>query len=133
MPDHPKIGYAGLGEIGLAMAINLVEYIKLQDLPPLAVWDESKDKYDKIHGSVGVDKLEDLITLKGCAIIFIHFPADISRDHRNVLLVCMEIEGKKGGIIVDQSKLHPKDSGMWSHLSTPPHLTIDAHGDRAST
>lgn len=105
MPDYPKIGYAGLGDIGLPLAINLAEYVKLNNLPPLAVWDKLKGKYAKIHGSVGVDKLEDL--QKGCDILFINLPTDDPDDHCNVLFGRTGRSAKKGIIIVDQSKLHP--------------------------
>lgn len=128
MPDHPQIGYVGLGNIGLPMAVNISEYIKLNNLPPLAVWNRSADKYAKVPDCVGVDRIEELISKSDCDIIFTSYPNDeIATYLCPKLAMCIQQKGKTGVIIVDQSTLHPKTSG------TPPRthpclFSLDADG-----
>ena len=113
MPDHPQIGYVGLGNIGLPMAINITEYIKLHDLPPLAVWNRSADKYAMVPDCVGVEKIEELISKSGCDIIFTSFFNDEAATYLcPKLAMCIQQKGKTGVIIVDQSTLDPDTSGM---------------------
>ncbi|WVW83946.1 hypothetical protein I302_105969 [Kwoniella bestiolae CBS 10118] len=41
-----RIGYIGLGAMGLPISINLTKYIKSNNLPPMIVWNRSPAKYE---------------------------------------------------------------------------------------
>lgn len=110
MSQMPKmIGYLGLGNMGFPIANNLIAYIEQNQLPPLVVWNRSKDKYAKIPSAQGVELPEDVLAA-GCDVVFTSFANDQAATEVYEKLFTAAAE--KGAVIfVDQSTLDPKTSG----------------------
>lgn len=107
-----NIAYLGLGNMGLPMAINLTEYIKLNKLSPLKVWNRSMEKYKLIEGAEGVQDAASVVHM-GCNVIFTSFANDaVAEDVYETLFSACSRLWQEQVIFIDQSTLMPKKSGM---------------------
>jgi 3-hydroxyisobutyrate dehydrogenase-like beta-hydroxyacid dehydrogenase len=123
MARRLRIGYIGLGNIGLPMAANLIEYIQLHRESRLVVWNRTKDKYDLLPDARGVEDLDDLFSTQ-CNVIFTSFANDsVAEEVYATVFTKAQNAGTGDKIFVDQSTLNPKTSGMLSlSLTGPSHL-----------
>lgn len=95
-----RIGFCGLGIMGLPMAINLIKKLDT----PIVGYDivESKRIKIKEEGGISVDDVDEIY--KNCDLIFLCLPSDeLVRDSINRIV---EI-GRQGTIIVDLSSSSP--------------------------
>ena len=95
-----KIGFIGMGIMGLPMAINLVKKGK-QDVVGFDVVQEKKDIF-KENGGIPVDNTDDIIN--GCDIIFLCLPTnDLVKSNIQRILDSK----REGTIIIDLSSTSP--------------------------
>ncbi|OCF36815.1 hypothetical protein I316_01411 [Kwoniella heveanensis BCC8398] len=57
-PALTRIGYIGLGSMGIPIARNLIKYISANKLEPLTVWNRSKVKYQTLSSSSSSENTE---------------------------------------------------------------------------
>jgi len=69
--DNGRLGWIGLGSMGLAMASNLQKHLKDKALPPLRFWNRTLSRGDalKEHGGTACESVEELV--QNCDVIFI--------------------------------------------------------------
>lgn len=123
MASRMRIGYIGLGNIGLPMAANLIEYIQLHQESRLVVWNRTKDKYELLPNACGVEDLDAFFGTQ-CNVIFTSFANDSVAEEVYATLFTKAQNDRTGDkIFVDQSTLNPKTSGISSlSLTEPYHL-----------
>ncbi|WVQ99436.1 hypothetical protein IAU59_006571 [Kwoniella sp. CBS 9459] len=118
----PRIGYIGLGSMGLPIARNLIKYISANNLQPLSVWNRSKEKYESLK-NVNPDghNAEDLSeVVERCDLVFTSLINDqAAQEVYGALFKAAEKrrtgaiqEGDRGVIFVDQSSLKAVTSGQ---------------------
>lgn len=77
-PENPRLGWIGLGSMGLAMATNIQKHIQQQHnrLPPLKYWNRTLARGKPLEelGATACDTIADLV--QSCDVIFIsvNFP-----------------------------------------------------------
>jgi len=123
-----RIGYVGLGNMGIHMCANLGKYAAANGLPPLTVWNRSPDKYEQLSkedvpNAHFAKSLEDLAPR--CDLIFGCLLNDaVAQETYEKLFKT----AKAGTIFADQSSLNPKTSAKLEaqaketgliYLSTP--------------
>lgn len=109
MPSMTRtVGYVGLGNMGSQMALNLANYARDQDWPPIQVWNRSPEKSDPFRGhghAVVSDSIQSLV--EACDIVHMALANDevASSVVRSIIGV-----NKKGLILADHSTLFPTTS-----------------------
>jgi 3-hydroxyisobutyrate dehydrogenase-like beta-hydroxyacid dehydrogenase len=53
-PASPRMGWIGLGSMGLAMATNLQNHLSRNDLPPLRYWNRTAARGEPLRALGGV-------------------------------------------------------------------------------
>lgn len=95
-----KIGFIGLGIMGLPMAVNMVKKSG-QLVMGFDIFEEKRNIF-KENGGISVDKAENIYNC--CDVIFLSLPTnDLVRSNINGILT----SGKKGTVIVDLSSTAP--------------------------
>jgi 3-hydroxyisobutyrate dehydrogenase-like beta-hydroxyacid dehydrogenase len=69
--DSLRLGWIGLGSMGLAMATNIQKHLKEKDLPSLKYWNRTLSRGDPLKelGGNPCPSIEELV--QGCDIVFI--------------------------------------------------------------
>ncbi|WVF71494.1 hypothetical protein IAT40_006300 [Kwoniella sp. CBS 6097] len=116
-----RIGYIGLGSMGLPIARNLIKYINANQLQPLTVWNRSKEKYDSLKSDnpegFYAENLADVV--ERCDLVFTSLINDqAAQEVYGELFKAAEKRrasskaDEEGGVIfVDQSSLKAVTSG----------------------
>ncbi|WVR07075.1 hypothetical protein IAU60_004114 [Kwoniella sp. DSM 27419] len=109
-----RLGYIGLGSMGLPMAINLTKYISSNGLTPLSVWNRSTSKYDKLRegapATYFAERMEELVGR--CDVIFTSLINDQAAEEVFGKLFAAVKGGEgKGILFVDQSSLKALTTG----------------------
>ncbi|KAA8625515.1 MmsB 3-hydroxyisobutyrate dehydrogenase [Pyrenophora tritici-repentis] len=109
LPKELRLGWIGLGSMGLAMATNMQNYITQQILPPLKYWNRTLSRGDtlKVNGAVPSSSIVDLF--QQCDIIFISVSDDTVLQSIVTTLLASNptLDGK---IILDTTTVHPSTS-----------------------
>ncbi|OCF74583.1 hypothetical protein I204_04962 [Kwoniella mangroviensis CBS 8886] len=114
MSSPLRIGYIGLGAMGLPISINLTKYIKANNLPPMTVWNRSPAKYDLLrphapatHFAESVEEVVEKSDMVFSMLIDDKAAQDVFTKAFNHL----EKKERKGLVFVDQSSLKAITSG----------------------
>ncbi|CAI7597543.1 unnamed protein product [Penicillium glandicola] len=111
-PSTLRIGWYGLGSMGLGMSLNLQKYLQTNNLSPLHYSNRTLSKGDVLHdeGAVPEEKFEDLV--RNSDVIFTMISNDdVLTELLNKALVVGD--SLKGKIFVDTSTIHP-DTSEWA-------------------
>jgi 3-hydroxyisobutyrate dehydrogenase-like beta-hydroxyacid dehydrogenase len=141
MSDPPRtelllrISYVGLGNIGLPVAQNLVNYNPRHQLK---VWNRAKEKYDLLN-AYGCDHIEELLNEEhswvsddrrsdenpkwshGVHVIFTSLANDAVAlgIYEKLMVAARKMEEGARVIFVDQSTLHPDTAGKFNPPDSP--------------
>ncbi|KAL2839604.1 3-hydroxyisobutyrate dehydrogenase [Aspergillus pseudoustus] len=116
--NQPKIGWIGLGSMGLAMALNLQKHLTSNTAPPLRIYNRTASRAQSLveNGSVQRPSIPDLI-----ADVDICFTS-VSDDNAAKSIIgallgnvsdAQQATNLQGKIIVDTSTVHP-DISSWA-------------------
>ena len=102
-----KIAYAGLGNMGLAIAPHLSKWAK-ENGAQFAVWNRTQAKYDELRPNVAEDTqcATDLKDLADSDIVFL----SVLNDAATQSVVQTLTDAGFKGIFVDQSSVRPNTS-----------------------
>ncbi|CAG7998347.1 unnamed protein product [Penicillium olsonii] len=108
----PRVGWYGLGSMGLGMSLNLQKHIKANALPPLRYSNRTLSKGDLLRdeGAVAEGKFEDLVQNSDVIFTMISMDDVLIELLNKALLVGDALKGK---IFVDTSTIHP-DTSEWA-------------------
>ncbi|CAG8279383.1 unnamed protein product [Penicillium salamii] len=97
-----RVGWYGLGSMGIGMSLNLQKYLKSNNISPLHYSNRTLSKGDPLRdeGAVPEEKFEDLISMD-----------NVLTELLNTVLVAGD--ALKGKIFVDTSTIHP-DTSEWA-------------------
>ncbi|CAG8940268.1 unnamed protein product [Penicillium salamii] len=110
--SSPRVGWYGLGSMGIGMSLNLQRYLKSNNISPLHYSNRTLSKGDPLRdeGAVPEEKFEDLV--HNSDIIFTMISMDnVLTELLNTVLVTGDT--LKGKIFVDTSTIHP-DTSEWA-------------------
>ncbi|KAK9847657.1 hypothetical protein MYU51_018399 [Penicillium brevicompactum] len=121
-----KVGWYGLGSMGLGMSLNLQKHFKSNNASPLLYSNRTLSKGDVLRdeGAIPEQKFEDLVQKSDVIFTMISMD-DVLIELLNKVLVAGDT--LKGKIFVDTSTIHP-DTSEWaaSHLSAHGAVFISA-------
>ncbi|KAF1840800.1 6-phosphogluconate dehydrogenase-like protein NAD-binding protein [Cucurbitaria berberidis CBS 394.84] len=104
-PEQLRLGWIGLGSMGLAMAINIQKYLEEKTLPPLKYWNRTLSRGDVLRekGAVPGQSIAELV--QSCDVIFISVSDDqVLKGVTNEVIESGPIDEK---IFVDTTTVHP--------------------------
>ncbi|KAG0243191.1 6-phosphogluconate dehydrogenase family protein [Mortierella sp. GBAus27b] len=107
-PQDIKIGWIGLGEMGLGMATNLQKYLASQEqATPLTVWNRSPGKTDSLQalGAVVASSIDELVSKNN--VIFTSLSNDAAVENVYSQLFALARERQDPLIFVEVSTIHP--------------------------
>ncbi|UKZ61387.1 uncharacterized protein TrAtP1_002652 [Trichoderma atroviride] len=115
-------GFIGLGNMGSQMAHNLSLYAKSKSLPPMHIWNRSRDKSEQFANQTAAkvaDSVESLV--QACDVIHMCLAND-----EVALSVVQQIltVGKQELIIVDHSTLFPTTSKLLQEEANSHQVTF---------
>ena len=127
--DQPRLGWFGLGSMGLAMAFNLQDYLIKQDLPALRYSNRHISRGDSLKeiGAIPCQNVGELV--QACDVIFISVSAlfsqriiatynlsQVTNDEVLTSVISQFIctNSLKGKILVDTTTVHPSTSSSLS-------------------
>lgn len=117
-----KIGWIGLGEMGLGMAVNLQKYLASQS-SQLTVWNRSPGKTDLIQqqGAHVASSIEDVVSRSN--VIFTSLSNDAAVDSVYSQLFALASQTQQPLIFVETSTIHPTQAVKNAQLfaSCPQH------------
>ncbi|KAF9951822.1 hypothetical protein BGZ70_000834 [Mortierella alpina] len=117
-----KIGWIGLGEMGLGMAVNLQKYLASQS-SHLTVWNRSPGKTDMIQkqGAHVASSIEDVVSRSN--VIFTSLSNDAAVESVYSQLFALASQTQKPLIFVETSTIHPTQATKNAQLfdSCPQH------------
>ncbi|CAE7011201.1 hypothetical protein CFE70_002020 [Pyrenophora teres f. teres 0-1] len=104
-----RLGWIGLGSMGLAMATNMQNHITQQALPPLKYWNRTLSRGDTLKANGAIPRLSIGELVQQCDIIFISVSDDTVLQSIITTLVANNstLDGK---IILDTTTVHPSTS-----------------------
>ena len=105
-----KLGYVGLGALGSQICIHLAKHASESSLPPVSIWNRSKDKYAPIQAAVSdvhcADEVEEIAGR--CNVVF----TCLANDAAAVETYGKMFNAVKAKVVfVDQTTINPKTSG----------------------
>ncbi|USP74522.1 6-phosphogluconate dehydrogenase nad-binding [Curvularia clavata] len=105
--DSPRLGWIGLGSMGLAMAVNIQKHIQQQQgrLPPLKYWNRTLARGKPLQdlGAMACAKIADLV--QTCDVIFISVSDDTALTSITTSIQSSGSIASK--IFVDTTTIHP--------------------------
>ncbi|KAL4885632.1 NAD binding domain of 6-phosphogluconate dehydrogenase-domain-containing protein [Aspergillus karnatakaensis] len=106
----PRLGWIGLGSMGLPMATNIQTHLKTTDSPPLTIYNRTPTRGAPLLslGAIQAPTIEALIAQVDICFISVSDDAAASSIITSILLIEETITGKT---IVDTSTVHPDLSG----------------------
>ncbi|KAF2034938.1 NAD(P)-binding protein [Setomelanomma holmii] len=108
-----RLGWIGLGSMGLAMATNIQNYLTQHQLPPLKYWNRTISRGDSLKSIGGVPCVSPEDLVQACDIIFISLSDDDAlKAVINTLISTSQLFSKT---IIDTTTVHPNTT---SHIST---------------
>ncbi|KAF9571724.1 hypothetical protein EC968_000242 [Mortierella alpina] len=117
-----KIGWIGLGEMGLGMAVNLQKYLAAQS-SHITVWNRSPGKTDIIQqqGAHVASSIEDLVSKSN--VIFTSLSNDAAVESVYSQLFALSSQTQEPLIFVETSTIHPTQATKNAQLfaSCPQH------------
>ncbi|PYH85797.1 putative 3-hydroxyisobutyrate dehydrogenase [Aspergillus uvarum CBS 121591] len=108
----PRVGWYGLGSMGLGMSLNLQKYFQAKDLPPLRYSNRTISKGDALRDAGAVAEEEFGALVQGSDVIFTMISTDdvLKGLIDKAVALNISLEGK---IFVDTSTIHP-DTSEWA-------------------
>jgi hypothetical protein len=75
--NSPRLGWIGLGSMGLAMSLNIQKHIQFHSLPPLRYWNRTISRGDTLKelGGIPCQAIGELVQC--CDIVFISVHLDL--------------------------------------------------------
>ncbi|EWG46950.1 hypothetical protein FVEG_07217 [Fusarium verticillioides 7600] len=107
----PRIGWIGLGSMGLPMATNLQKHLKSTAAPDLLYYNRTISRGDSLKGLAAqpAPSAKDLVT--SCDIIFLSLSDDSALESTlNSFIDSESPEQLAGKVIADTSTVHPDSS-----------------------
>ncbi|KAF1956202.1 hypothetical protein CC80DRAFT_548501 [Byssothecium circinans] len=127
-PTSPRLGWIGLGSMGLAMATNIQKFLKEKNLPGLQYTNRTLSRGDTLKdlGASPCDTVADVV--KNTDIIFI----SLSDDLALISTICSIVSSGEltGKIFVDTTTVHPNTTSAVSKQVSEAggeHIISDAH------
>lgn len=116
---RPRLGWLGLGSMGLAMAINMQKHVNDNGLPPLNYWNRTLSKGEPLRANKArpCHSIKELIQM--CDIIFISVSDDEALQ--TVIYSIIDSGPITSKIIVDNTTVHPS-------TTSSIHTQIHKHG-----
>ncbi|KAH7095876.1 hypothetical protein FB567DRAFT_432639 [Paraphoma chrysanthemicola] len=105
-----RLGWIGLGSMGLAMATNIQKHLTQHHLPPLNYWNRtiSRGQPLKDIGGTPCASPEDLV--QSCDIIFISLSDDTAlKSLTSTLTTSIDLSDK---ILIDTTTVHPNTTSL---------------------
>ncbi|KAH7385625.1 hypothetical protein BKA66DRAFT_461663 [Pyrenochaeta sp. MPI-SDFR-AT-0127] len=104
-PEILRLGWIGLGSMGLAMAINIQKHLKKEAAQSLKYWNRTLSRGEplKEHGGVLSQSIRDLV--QNCDIIFISVSDDGALEQ--VFNEVIESGSIRDKVFVDTTTVHP--------------------------
>jgi len=117
MSDPYKIGYVGLGNIGVQVCNNLGRYASSNNLPPLSIWNRSPEKYTQVaedcKGAHLAKEVEEVVERSN--VIFTCLLDDTAAENvYGKMFEAVKGEGEEGLVFADQSTLNPKTASEYT-------------------
>ncbi|KAI9929344.1 hypothetical protein MW887_000812 [Aspergillus wentii] len=116
--NHQRIGWIGLGSMGLAMALNLQSHLSRVGAPSLRFYNRTEARGESIREIGGVQStgVQDVIASVDICFISVSDERVVSSIINSVLEI--PADQLRGKIVVDTSTIHP-DTSSWAqrHLS----------------
>ncbi|GAB1197198.1 hypothetical protein APSETT444_006489 [Aspergillus pseudonomiae] len=111
---HPRLGWIGLGSMGLAMALNLHSHLSHVGAPPLCFYNRTEARGQPILDKGGVQSasIADLIAQVDICFIAVS-DGTVVTSIVNSIIEASTPEQLHGKIIVDTSTIHP-DVSSWA-------------------
>ncbi|KAF9196338.1 hypothetical protein BGZ50_000740 [Haplosporangium sp. Z 11] len=104
-----KIGWIGLGEMGIGMAINLQKYLASQSAQ-LIVWNRTPSKADSVQalGAHVATSVEELVSKSN--VVFTSLSNDAAVDSIYSQLISLASQTQKPMIFIETSTIHPSQA-----------------------
>ncbi|KAG0266727.1 hypothetical protein BG011_001186 [Mortierella polycephala] len=104
-----KIGWIGLGEMGLGMATNLQKYLASHSAQ-LTVWNRTLSKADSVHalGAHVATSIEDLVSKSN--VIFTSLSNDAAVDSVYSQLIPLASQTQQPIVFIETSTIHPNQA-----------------------
>ncbi|KAL1791973.1 hypothetical protein ACET3X_009724 [Alternaria dauci] len=100
-----RLGWIGLGSMGLAMASNIQKYLKKHNLPPLGYWNRTLSRGDSLRDIGGMPCLSIADLVQNCDVVFISVSDDtVLRSVTETILSSGPVTSKT---FVDTTTVHP--------------------------
>ncbi|RAH43160.1 NAD(P)-dependent oxidoreductase [Aspergillus brunneoviolaceus CBS 621.78] len=115
----PRVGWHGLGSMGLGMSLNLQRYLQAKELPPLRYSNRTIAKGDALRDAGAVPETEFGSLVQKSDVIFTMISTDdVLKDLLEAAAATrISLEGK---IFVDTSTIHP-DTCEWAARNLEGH------------
>ncbi|TVY28031.1 putative oxidoreductase [Lachnellula hyalina] len=104
---HPRLGWIGLGSMGLAMATNLQKHLKANSAAPLHFTNRTLSRGAPLEKLGGVPIASVSEVLKGSDIIFLSLSDDAALQSIVSQILTPPSGSLAGKIIVDTTTVHP--------------------------
>ncbi|PYI31330.1 putative 3-hydroxyisobutyrate dehydrogenase [Aspergillus indologenus CBS 114.80] len=108
----PRVGWYGLGSMGLGMSLNLQKYFQAKGLPPIRYSNRTISKGDALRDAGAVPEEEFGALVQESDVIFTMISTDDVLTDLLEKAAAMEIS-LEGKIFVDTSTIHP-DTSEWA-------------------
>ncbi|KAH6860858.1 hypothetical protein BKA58DRAFT_40880 [Alternaria rosae] len=112
-----RLGWIGLGSMGLAMATNIQKHLTQNNLPPLKYWNRTLSRGDSLKdiGGTPCSAITDLV--QNCDVIFISVSDDTALESiTNTILSSGPLTTKT---IIDTTTVHPTTTSTITAQFTP--------------
>ncbi|KAG0196522.1 hypothetical protein BGX28_010030 [Mortierella sp. GBA30] len=118
LPQDINIGWIGLGEMGLGMALNLQKYLSSQS-KQLTVWNRSPGKSEAIQqqGAHVASSIEEVVSKSN--VIFTSLSTDVAVEDIYSQLLTFSSQIQQPIIFVETSTIHPIVSVKNAQLFAP--------------
>ena len=107
MAQQDKIGWIGLGEMGVEMASNLHKYLQANNQQPLTVWNRSPEKAIRLanEGATVANSIEDLFLRTN--VIFTSLSNDAAVEYVYGILLRLASKRQDSITFVETSTIYP--------------------------
>ncbi|KAF1915098.1 hypothetical protein BDU57DRAFT_262458 [Ampelomyces quisqualis] len=103
--DFVRLGWIGLGSMGLAMATNIQKHLKQKSLPSLRYWNRTISRGKPLEESGGIPCPSPTELLQDCDVIFISVSDD--KALQTLITTLSTHPSIANKIIIDTTTVHP--------------------------